>query len=353
MNCKNEQNILQLTYSEKKYTEINFLKGFSILTIVLMHLIQVYIRNLPGIVYTGASLGGTGVHVFFFCSGFGLYLSQCKKSMSVKEFYSHRLRKIYVPYIIIVLLSFCIPFMYRESDRILALLSHIFLYKMFIPKYEISFGLQLWYVSTIIQFYILFPFLYSFRKKVKNSRSFLLGTFIASICWWIFVAYIRKCEERVWNSFFLQYLWEFALGMEIAGYLKDGGQIKIKRWQLIVVAIVGLSLQMAMAIVGGNFKLFNDIPALFGYGALALFIYSLNIGWIEKTIDFLSKISYEWYLIHILVFSCVFKVLRIYDIGIVCEMIVSVIAFVMSVIVAYLYQKITSRSMTKRGKDYV
>ena len=58
MNCKNEQNILKLTYSEKKYTEINFLKGFSILTIVLMHLIQVYIRNLPGIVYTGASLGG-------------------------------------------------------------------------------------------------------------------------------------------------------------------------------------------------------------------------------------------------------------------------------------------------------
>lgn len=343
MDCKKEQNVLKLVFSEHKYPEIDFLKGFSILTIVVMHLIQVYMRNLPGIIYTGASLGGTGVHVFFFCSGFGLYLSQSKKCLGAKEFYGRRLKKIYVPYIIIVLISFCIPFMYQESDRIPALLSHIFLFKMFVPKYEISFGLQLWYISTIIQFYIAFPFLYSLYKKNKSSKRILLGAFFVSVCWWIFVAYLGKGEERVWNSFFLQYLWEFVLGMEVAKYLKDGETIEIKRWQLIVVAIVGLSVQMIMAMVGGNLKLFNDIPALVGYGALALFIYSLHIGCIGKVMNFVAKISYEWYLVHIVVFTCIFKGLRGYCAGMISEMAVSLIALGISLFVAYLYQKVTNR----------
>lgn len=343
MNGKKEQNVLRIAFSEQKYPEIDFLKGFSIMTIVVMHLIQVYMRNLPGIVYTGASLGGTGVHVFFFCSGFGLYLSQSKKCLGVKEFYSRRLKKIYVPYIIIVLISFCIPFMYQESDRIPALLSHIFLFKMFVPKYEISFGLQLWYISTIIQFYLIFPFLYNLYQKTKNTKKILGWALLVSVCWWILTAYLGKGEERVWNSFFLQYLWEFVLGMEIAGYLKDGGTIEIKRWQLIVTAAVGLSLQMVMAIADGNLKLFNDIPALMGYGALVLFIYSLPIGCIRKGINFAARISYEWYLVHIVVFVCVFKGLRRYCTSMISEIAVSIIILGISVAAAYLYQKVTNR----------
>ena len=46
---------------------MDFLRGFSIFTIVLMHLVQSY--PLPGFLMKASSLGGSGVHVFILCSG--------------------------------------------------------------------------------------------------------------------------------------------------------------------------------------------------------------------------------------------------------------------------------------------
>ena len=68
--------------------------------------------------------GGSGVHVFLLCSGFGLYYSYLKKNVNSTQFIKRRFLKIYIPYIIVVLVSAMIPFMYDRSDRIIALLSH-------------------------------------------------------------------------------------------------------------------------------------------------------------------------------------------------------------------------------------
>lgn len=340
MRKEKKRNDMKILSKQDKYQELDFLKGVSILTIVLMHLIQVYMKNLPAFVYKGSSLGGTGVHIFFLCSGFGLYLSQTRKKLSTKEFYQHRLSKIYFPYIIIVVISFFIPFMYNGSDRIQALLSHVFLYKMFIPRYEISFGLQLWYISTIIQFYIVFPLLYDIRRKQKHGGSFLAMMLILSVCWWIFVACIGKCDERVWNSFFLQYLWEFALGMEVAAYLNSGKDIVIKKWALLICSVLGVGLQMVMALCGGNLKLFNDIPALIGYGSLVLLLYSMGSDICNRMIQWISRISYEWYLVHILVLSCCYKVIRLFQGKVIYEILAAILAFGISLVVAAVYARV-------------
>ena len=52
---------------------IDFLRGFSIFTIVLMHLLQSF--PISPFLMAASSFGGAGVHVFILCSGFGLYLS--------------------------------------------------------------------------------------------------------------------------------------------------------------------------------------------------------------------------------------------------------------------------------------
>lgn len=59
--------------NNRRVVVVDFLRGFSTFTIVLMHLAQSY--PLPGFLQKVASLGGAGVHVFILCSGFGLYLS--------------------------------------------------------------------------------------------------------------------------------------------------------------------------------------------------------------------------------------------------------------------------------------
>ena len=139
--------------NQNRYEIIDFANGFSILTIVLMHFIQNFMNYIPHAVSLAATVGGSGVHVFIFCSGFGLYLSYLKNSVNYGSFLKSRFLKIYVPYIMIIVISALVPYMYQESDRIVALLSHLFLFKMFMPQYEESFGGQFWFISTIIQFY--------------------------------------------------------------------------------------------------------------------------------------------------------------------------------------------------------
>ena len=91
-----------LSDSSGKIQMVDYLKGFSIFTIAFMHLLG-HISALPLIVKTLSAVGGTGVHVFFLCSGIGLYLSYLKRKTSFVGFLKKRFLKIYIPYIIVIL----------------------------------------------------------------------------------------------------------------------------------------------------------------------------------------------------------------------------------------------------------
>ena len=110
--------------------------------------------------------------MFLFCSGFGLYYSYLNRKQSFGEFIKRRFTKIYIPYIVVVLISAAIPFMYYGKDRGIAVLSHIFLFKMFMPQYEESFGTQFWYISTVIQFYLIFIPLCKIKDKFSSNKAF-------------------------------------------------------------------------------------------------------------------------------------------------------------------------------------
>ena len=145
---------------------IDFLRGYSIFTIVVFHLFQRY--DFPNILEKAINFGGAGVHIFILCSGFGLCLSQLNKPLNFIEFLKKRFLKIYIPYIIIILISFFIPFLYIDSDRLVALLSHIFLFKMFDEHLISSFGGQFWFVSMIIQFYLFFYLLFKISERMNG-----------------------------------------------------------------------------------------------------------------------------------------------------------------------------------------
>ena len=65
-----------------------------------------------------------------------------------------------------------------------------------------------------------------------------------SILWSTIVGLLGYAEERVWNSFFLQYLWEFCLGMELAAlYVKRPSALDVPKWKCLIPAcIVGVVL---------------------------------------------------------------------------------------------------------------
>lgn len=326
----------------RQYEIIDFFKGFSILTIVVMHLIQGFIIALPEFIKTASSLGGTGVHIFIFCSGFGLYLSQLNNPKNYMEFIKTRFKKIYIPYIVIILICFCIPFMYTGEHRIIALLSHIFCFKMFVQEYEYSFLGPTWFVSTIIQFYLIFIPLCALKKKMKTYRFAVMGLII-SIIWWILVYLLGKSEIRVWNSFFLQYLWEFILGMCIADILFRKKDINVNVIILIISAILGLAVEGILGIKGGSFKVFNDIFALIGYGSLVILLYHIRL--FNKIILKLSQFSYEWFLVHMLVFLIIF---RVNPNTFVSQLCLGLIAFAISILIAYIYSLFVKNFLNKK-----
>ncbi|WP_418818536.1 hypothetical protein [Paraprevotella clara] len=68
----------------RKLDVVNFLRGYSISTIVIMHLVGML--GISGIWEKAAAFGGAGVHVFILCSGFGLYLSYLRKPLGYIAF---------------------------------------------------------------------------------------------------------------------------------------------------------------------------------------------------------------------------------------------------------------------------
>lgn len=80
---------------------------------------------------------------------------------------------------------------------------------------------RLFFVLTIIQFYLLWPLL----LKLFNKSTGVIYALLISLLWTTIVAMLGKSDVRVWNSFFLQYLWEFVLGMYLAKCYKLNAKI--------------------------------------------------------------------------------------------------------------------------------
>lgn len=328
---------ISIPYKNGRVKALDYLRGFSIFTIVLMHLIFSYSTNMPAIVSKMSLWGGAGVHVFFLCSGIGLYLSYKKKPLRYFEFLKKRFLKIYIPYIIVVFVSFLIPYMYGGDNRFLALLSHVFLFKMFVPAFETSFGIQLWFISTIIQFYLIFNLLCAVKNKLGDKK-FLIGSFIVSVLWWILTFVVGIADERIFGSFFLQYLWEFAFGMVLADKFIHNGKLEIKKKYLYLTAIIGTILYGVLAFSSEVLKIFNDIPSMFGYISIALILY--NLSFVKNIFTKMSVYSYELYLVHMLIFAMVFRFVDadLKPFGIIA----GILALVISIIVSKIYHKVLS-----------
>ena len=285
----------------KKLEVINFLRGFAIFTIVLMHCVQ---GHLEGVMHKAASLGGAGVHVFILCSGFGLYLSYMNKPLGYLDFLKKRFGKVYFPYIIVIGLYAVWGLISSGAVKWDAIASHVFLYKMFDNELDVSLCYPFWFISTIIQFYIFFPLI---MRLIRIRGGYLLALLI-SILWATLVGWLGYEDYRPWGSFFLQYLWEFALGMWIAEKVKnsewteDKMMKSLKIWHLILTMCAGMGLSALMAWNGGILKLYNDIPSLVGYASILLIVYKIGIKWVNCFFSYTSKIGYEWYLVHSLTF---------------------------------------------------
>lgn len=288
---------------KRRFEYIDFAKGFAILSIVLLHYSQPYVS---GFLSQAVLIGGTGVHLFFVLSGFGLGLS---KPTGVKEFYIKRVTRVLIPYYIAIISIFLINSVYNVygEDGFYALLGHLFLFKMFDESIETSFGYHFWFLSTIIQFYLLFPLIRVAVERFKPLLVFLTALVI-SIIYWIVISKMGLDQQRVYNSFFLQYFWEFVGGMLLARLYRETNYIfwEQRLQTMMFLALAGLGSMAFMAMKVGHIgQVFNDIPASVGYVSLSILVFSLMAKYLphlKKVMLLIGRYSYEIYLFHMIVF---------------------------------------------------
>jgi peptidoglycan/LPS O-acetylase OafA/YrhL len=293
---------------KKRIEYIDFSKGFAILSIVIFHYLQPY---TSGILSKVIMIGGGGVHLFFILSGFGLGLSS--QQLSAPLFYKRRFLKVLIPYYFVILLTFAINFVYPiyREDGLYAIGGHLFLYKMFDETIMGSFGYHFWFISTIVQFYIFFPLISAWQHRESSIPKFLLVSFLISFFYWIFLSVYKLYDQRIFNSFFLQYLWEFNIGIIFAKLHTLKGKEFWRQNEIILLTTSVLSFFLMAILVswgGGIGRTFNDPLSSLGFLCASAFLYSVSqtkLVFVKKAMIFVGKISYELYLIHSLVFLLV------------------------------------------------
>ena len=325
---------------------IEFLKGLAIFTVLIFHIDLCYMPEPDHILTKLISQFFNTTRVFFFCSGFGLYYSYLRKPIEWKDFIKKRFLKVYLPYIIIVFICFLVPYTYEYDDRFSALLSHIFLYKMFIPKYIGSFG-PFWFMSSIFQYYLLFYALIKMKNKVNNNRLFLSIWIVISLLWSILIwrlLLFNKNLDSVLSTFFFLHCAIFVLGMLCAEYLYQNKEFSLTVQQLVLICIA--MLIPIFLLVGCDMYYLKEIPRDILIICLCTILWAICGNKIRRFIAWVGSFSFEWYLTHMLILDGLYRLFKL--VGNSNKVLFSIIGFIITAFAAWLYHRFVQNVLFRR-----
>ncbi len=151
------------------------LMGIAIIWVMLLHGSELYQEvNLP-ILSALARRGNLGVDVFLFLSGFGLYYS-LKKSADIKKFYVRRIKRVFIPYLLLSSPFWLYNTVYLKET------TGYFLRDITGISFVLNGVVTTWYVFLILFLYILYPFVFRLEEKLGAYAEIILIVFSVLLC---------------------------------------------------------------------------------------------------------------------------------------------------------------------------
>lgn len=289
--------------------DTKILKGISACFVVMAHYIT-YIDNINasdgrygGTIYRCiyaiiSQLGGIGVLIFFFLSGYGIYISYIDRTPD-GEFILKRVKTVYLPYIIIkVILEMVYIAVGIHSETWNSALLSILLIKTAGD----------WFIRVILIQYVVFFLCWRYAGKKKVLLLSILMDFIVSaifiiekrpIGWfnalWLFIFGMAcgKYEEKICNFLKNRLLEKIALllaGFGMAGVIFT--LFKGKIWANIFKPLSGMML--CMTVCGGSRYIRLGSKIMEYIGERSLYVYILHMNMWKLTESVTSPILRFW-----------------------------------------------------------
>lgn len=279
------------------------LMGLAILGIIAFHFAEdcasngVHFNRLISLYYK--YIKSTGVDIFLFLSGFGLYFS-FKKNSNLRIFYKRRFSKILIPYILLSVPALIWQCFFWEDGGVSQFLSEVFFVSFFRDGF-----VWFWYVLMISFCYLIFPYVYRiFEQSADRTAEQMNMMSVFS-----FLTVIALVLQLYQKEFFgnteiaLLRLPVFFLGCLVGKAAFEKRKVSNFMWLLVVISILILPLSQETNIIVSryvlaffNLMLFWLITAAFQCLSVCKKIHSI----LKHALEVIGSYSYELYLSHVM-----------------------------------------------------
>lgn len=179
--------------------DTQFLRAFAIILVLNSHFDKYYPIPYLG---TGGAIGNS---IFFFLSAYGLYLSQQKSFKNFKDWFAHRIEKIY-PSLWVALILIVMPIMIMQEKMSSSIVID-YIGSFFNPPY--------WFLQALLIYYLLaYPLINNF-KKISIWKIWIILSLIYS-AFYIFTMNLSKWSIESLPFVLIHYFMIFLFGIHIA-----------------------------------------------------------------------------------------------------------------------------------------
>ena len=302
---------------KRKITEVSVFEFFLCMFVILIHLLSEGINVFPKwsvlsiVFFTVTKLTTFAVPAFIFTSALKLFYKFSERKFTYAPFLLDRIRKIYLPYIIMVVIYYII-FVYAF---------HIYEFNpVSLIKYILNgvLSAQFYFVVLIMQFYLLMP-LWILLSKHKSKLFNTIMIFIAVVCSIGFRMLISSTEYT--HKIFPSYLVFWILGMyagmyynEFLRFLSKSRLLVYAGWLVFAILHCVTSYMEYGGVINNPFSpTIVILFCLFSTFGFYQYAYGLTESLESRGKGFfisISGASYNIYLVHCLIITSTYEILN-------------------------------------------
>ncbi len=330
----------------KKRKEI---MGVAIIYVIIFHCYTRLAEKMSIPILTSILRNGNiGVEIFLFLSGIGLYFSMSKDE-SILPFYSRRITRVVIPWLIISLPYWVLKSLIVDKDSIGGFLMNWSGLSFWVDGITTT-----WYVAFIILLYFVYPFI--FRLQKRNDYFVILAAAVVvvlnAVLFFVNADYYSKVEIA------LTRIPVFLLGSYMGSVLKK------KNWnsKKQIASIIYIVLMLVVFLIGKySSSLSEEMSVLlirYGEQSVAFIIIicsclifnKLTVKPIVNVFSFMGGITLEAYLLHVFMLNVVSRTGIVENSGNLVNFLIKTAVIAASVFCAWAFSTLYTKFLNRNKK---